>query len=488
MRWRRRAGIAAAGVGTGIAAAAVVSRALRRRAESRTLLRGELPRVVIVGGGFGGLEAARALDGAPARVTLVDRRNHHLFQPLLYQVATAALNPADISAPIRNILARQLNAEVVLGEVGAVAPERRALRLTDGTVLPYDFLVLATGATHSYFGHEDWAPVAPGLKTVEDALEIRRRILIAFERAERERDPAAQAALLTFVVVGGGPTGVELAGALSEIARHTLAADFRHIDPERARVILLEALPHVLPPYPPRLREAARRQLERLGVEVRTGAKVTAIDAEGVTIGGERIAARTVLWGAGVAASPLARSLGAPLDRAGRVLVADDLTVPGHPEIAVIGDLAAVAQGDGAPVPGVAPAAIQQGRHAAENVLRVLRGAPRAPFRYRDKGTLATIGRAAAVAKIRRLEFSGFPAWLAWLLVHVFFLIGFRNRVAVILQWAWSYVTFKRGARLITDTAEQWRHVADRAGSPPPPDVRPYPRPDGGAAAEQPGR
>ncbi|WP_248362529.1 NAD(P)/FAD-dependent oxidoreductase [Anaeromyxobacter oryzae] len=426
-----------------------------------------LPHVVIVGGGFGGLQAARALEGAPVRVTLVDRRNHHLFQPLLYQVATAALNPADISAPIRHVLRDQLNAEVVLGEVLAVEPEARRLRLADG-VLPYDFLVLATGATHSYFGRDDWAPLAPGLKTVEDALEIRRRILLAFERAEREPDPAAREALLTFVVVGAGPTGVELAGALSEIARHALTADFRHIAPESARVILLEAVPTVLPPYPPRLQAAARRQLERLGVEVRTGAKVTSIDEEGVTVGDERIEARTVLWGAGVAASPLARSLGAPLDRAGRVQVLPDLTVPGHPEIAVVGDLAAARNADGSPVPGVAPAAIQEGRHAAENVVRTLAGAPRRPFRYRDKGSLATIGRAAAVANVRGLQFSGLAAWLAWLLVHIFFLIGFRNRVAVLLQWAWSYVTFSRGARLITDTAEQWRFIADRRASAPP--------------------
>jgi NADH:ubiquinone reductase (H+-translocating) len=475
MRWRR-AGITAAGVGTGVAAAALVTRARRRRAEARALLETDgRPRVIVVGGGFGGLEAARALEGAPVRVTLVDRRNHHLFQPLLYQVATAALNPADISAPIRNVLAHQLNAEVALGEVASVDVARRWLRLSDGAELPYDFLVLATGATHSYFGRDDWAPLAPGLKTVEDALEIRRRILTAFERAEREPDPAARAALLTFVVIGAGPTGVELAGALSEIARHTLAADFRHIDPESARVILLEALPHVLPPYPPALQHAARRQLERLGVEVRTGGKVTAIDGDGVTVGDERILARTVLWGAGVAASPLARTLGVPLDRAGRVVVEPDLTVPGHPEIAVIGDLAALKQPDGSPVPGVAPAAIQEGRHAARNVLRAVRGEPRVPFRYRDKGTLATIGRAAAVARIGRWQFSGFPAWLAWLLVHIFFLIGFRNRVAVILQWGWSYLTFKRGARLITDTAEQWRFVADRAGAPAPPDLRRYP-------------
>jgi NADH:ubiquinone reductase (H+-translocating) len=429
---------------------------------------GSAPRVVIVGAGFGGLEAARALVRAPVRVTVVDRRNHHLFQPLLYQVATAALNPADISAPIRAVLRKQENAEVVLGDVAGIDPARRRLRLEDGAELAYDFLVLATGATHSYFGHDEWALVAPGLKTVEDALEIRRRILLAFERAERETDERARRAFLTFVVVGAGPTGVELAGALAEIASRTLAADFRHIRPDSARVVLLEAAPRVLPPYPERLSRSAREQLERLGVEVRTGAMVTRIDDAGVSIGDERIEARTVLWGAGVAASPLARALGAPLDKAGRVRVNADLSVPGRPEIFVVGDLAAFEQEDGSPVPGIAPAAIQEGRHAARNVARAARGEPTVPFRYRDKGLMATIGRAAAVARIGRFEISGLLAWLAWLFVHVFFLIGFRNRVAVILQWAWFYLTFKRGARLITDTAERWRLAAERRGLPAP--------------------
>ncbi|HEY6100768.1 MAG TPA: NAD(P)/FAD-dependent oxidoreductase [Anaeromyxobacter sp.] len=418
--------------------------------------------VVIVGAGFAGLEAARTLRRAPVEVTVVDRRNHHLFQPLLYQVATAALNPSDISAPIRHVLRRQANTEVVLGEVASVDAGRKVVRLEDGAELPYDFLVLATGATHSYLGHDEWAPLAPGLKTVEDAVEIRRRVLLAFELAERAGDEAARRALLAFVIVGAGPTGVELAGALAEIASRTLASDFRHIHPESARIVLVEAAPRVLPAYPEKLSRAAREQLSRLGVEVRTGAKVTGIDEGGVSMGDERIEARTVLWGAGVAASPLARSLGAPLDRAGRVRVNPDLTVPGHPEIFVTGDLAAAAGAGGEPVPGVAPAAIQEGRHAARGVIRALRGEAAVPFRYRDKGMLATIGRAAAVARIGRLQFSGLPAWLAWLLVHVFFLIGFRNRVAVILQWAWSYLTFKRGARLITDTAEQWRIVAER--------------------------
>jgi NADH dehydrogenase len=443
---------------------------------------GDPRRVLIVGAGFGGLDAARALRRAPLRVTVLDRRNHHLFQPLLYQVATAALNPADIAAPIRHVLRRQANAEVVLGDARAVDLAGRRVLLADGDALPYDFLVLATGATHSYLGREEWAPLAPGLKTLEDALEIRRRVLLAFERAEREKDPGPRGALLTFVVVGAGPTGVELAGALSEIARHTLAADFRHIAPASARVVLVEAAGRVLPPFSERLSAAARRQLERLGVEVRTGAPVTAVDEEGVTAGGERIEARTVLWGAGVAASPLARSLGVPLDRAGRVHVRPDLSVPGHPEAFVVGDLAAVEAPGGGPVPGVAPAAKQEGRHAARNVLRAASGEATQPFRYRDKGLLATIGRAAAVARVGRLEFSGLAAWLAWLLVHIAFLIGFRNRVAVLLQWAWSYATFKRGARLITDTAEQWRFVAER-GRLPPPDAR---RGEPAAEIEQP--
>jgi NADH dehydrogenase len=439
------------------------------------------PRVVIVGGGFGGLEAARALARAPVRVVVVDRRNHHLFQPLLYQVATAALSPGDIAAPIRAVLRHQENAEVFLGEVSAVLPEHRAVALEDGAELSYDFLVLATGATHSYFGHDEWAPLAPGLKTIEDAVEIRRRILLAFERAEREPGEEERRALLTFAVVGAGPTGVELAGALAEIARRTLAADFRHIAPESARVVLLEAAPRVLPAYSEKLSRAARAQLERLGVEVRTGTAVTRIDERGVTLGAERIEARTVLWGAGVAASPLARSLGVPLDRAGRVRVNPDLSAPGHPELFVVGDLAAVEREGGGLVPGVAPAAIQEGRHAARNVLRAARGEATLPFRYRDKGLMATIGRAAAVARVGRLEFSGLVAWLAWLFVHVLFLIGFRNRVAVILQWAWSYLTFKRGARLITDTSEQWRLAAARAG-------RGAAAPPGGRAAIAPPR
>jgi NADH:ubiquinone reductase (H+-translocating) len=419
--------------------------------------------VVIVGAGFAGLYCARALKRAPVRVTIVDRRNHHLFQPLLYQVATAGLNPADIAVPTRAIVRKQRNTEVVLGEVSGFDLDGRRVLLSDGDAIPYDRLVLATGVTHSYFGKPEWARFAPGLKTLEDAVEIRRRILVAFERAERERDPSQREALLAFVVVGGGPTGVELAGALVEIARHTLAADFRHIDPRRARVLLLEAAPRVLPSYPEDLSEAARRQLVNLGVEVRTGALVTGIDDAGVTVGDERFPARTVLWGAGVAASPLARALGVDLDKAGRVKVNPDLTIPGHEDVYVAGDLAAALQADGTPVPGVAPAAIQQGRHVARNIEASLRGAPRQPFRYWNKGILATIGRARAVGEVGRFHLKGTIAWLAWLFVHILFLIGFRNRFMVLLQWAWHYATFGRGARLITDTAGRWQYAAEAA-------------------------
>jgi NADH dehydrogenase len=441
---------------------------------------GQRPTVVIVGGGFAGLEAARTLSGAPVQVVVVDRKNHHLFQPLLYQVASAALNPADIAAPIRHVLARQENARVVLGDVVAAEPDGRRLRLADGTTLAYDFLLLAAGATHSYFGHEAWAPLAPGLKTVEDALEIRRRVLTAFERAEREADPTVRAALLTFVVVGAGPTGVELAGALAEISRFTLARDFRAISSREARVVLLEGADRVLTSFDARLSAAARRDLERLGVEVHTGARVTRIDPEGVTVGERRFAARTVLWAAGVQAAPLARTLGAPLDPAGRVVVASDLTVPGHPEIAVVGDLAAALRPDGRPVPGVAPAAMQQGRHAARNVLRALRGEPHLAFTYRDKGSLATIGRARAVAELFGLRVTGVTAWLAWLFVHVWFIIEFRSRVAVILQWAWTYLTFGRGSRLIVETPEEARLRA-LAGAAPPDLPRASGAPPGGA-------
>lgn len=403
-----------------------------------------LPRVVIVGAGFGGLAAARALKRAAVRVTVIDRSNHHVFQPLLYQVATAALNPSDIAAPIRRILRSQKNVEVILAEVDAIDMPGRAVILADGRV-EYDALILAAGATHSYFGHDEWERFAPGLKSLTDALEIRRRVLTAFEVAEREVDLEKKREWMTFVIVGAGPTGTELAGTLVEVARHTLSRDFRHIDPAEARVILIEGSPRVLSAYVDELSIKARAQLERLGVEVRTGCTVTAIDGCGVTANGERIAAKTVLWGAGVAGSPLARTLGVPLDRAGRVVVNPDLTIPGRDDVYVIGDLARIEL-----VPGVAPAAVQMGRAAADNVLRTLRGKPRLPFRYSDKGMLATIGRGAAVAQLGRWKFSGYFAWLLWLFVHIFFLIGFRNRLLVMIQWAWSYVTYDRGARLIT--------------------------------------
>lgn len=409
----------------------------------------DVPHIVIIGGGFGGLYAARALAREKARITLIDRHNYHLFQPLLYQVATAALNPSDIAAPIRSIVRKQKNISVVLGEAKSIDPGRRRVTLDDGD-LGFDYLVVATGATHSYFGHDEWETSAPGLKSIDDALEIRRRVLLAFEAAEIETDPARQSALLTFVVVGGGPTGVELAGALSEIARETMLRDFRRIRPENARVMLVEGKERVLPTYPPSLSEKARRQLERLGVEVLTDTVVTSIDAQSVRLGERIVATSTVLWAAGVQASPLARSLGAPLDRAGRVEVEPDLSVPGRGAIFVIGDLAAVRKADGSPVPGVAPAAIQEGAHAAHNIALALAGQPTRPFRYRDKGSLATIGRAAAVADLHGLHLSGFIAWFAWLAIHIFFLIGFRNRLLVITQWAWAYVTYQRGARLIT--------------------------------------
>ena len=411
------------------------------------------PRIVIIGGGFGGLYAAKTLRRVPARITLVDRRNYHLFQPLLYQVATAALNPSDIAAPIRSILRRQENVSVIMGDATAIDLDGQRIRLIDGEIA-YDILIIATGATHSYFSHPEWEQNAPGLKSIDDALEIRRRVLLAFEAAERESDPERQRSWLTFVVVGGGPTGVELAGALSEIARQTMLRDFRRINPSSARVILVEGHDRLLPPYPPDLSEKAAAQLRALGVEVMTSTIVTRVTDHEVGAGETTIPTRTVLWAAGVQGSPLARSLGVPLDRAGRVLVEPDLSVPGHQEVFVIGDLAAVTQSDGTPVPGVAPAAIQEGSHTAKNITRILNGQSTIPFRYWDKGSLATIGRAAGVADFGRIKLSGFIAWAAWLGIHVFFLIGFRNRLLVILQWAWAYVTFQRGARLITGKVE----------------------------------
>jgi NADH:quinone reductase (non-electrogenic) len=406
-------------------------------------------RVVIVGGGFGGLYAARALRNLPVEVTLLDRRNHHVFQPLLYQVAMAALSPAEIASPIRWILRRQRNVEVLLAEVVHVDAARRTLVLADGE-MSYDFLILATGATHAYFGHDEWQVTAPGLKTLEDALEVRRRVLIAYERAEREPDPQRRAILLTFVVIGGGPTGVELAGALAEISRQSLARDFRHFDPSSARVILIEAGPTILPAFPEPLRQAAARDLKRLGVDVRTGRPVTSVSNRRVAMNGDAIDAATVLWAAGVAASPVGLTLGVPTDRAGRVIVQPDLTIPGHPDVFVIGDLASFAGPDGRPLPGVAQVAIQMGRHAAENIRRAIDHQPYRTFVYKDLGNMATIGRASAIADFGWLRLKGYIAWLAWLFVHILNLIGFRNRLVVLVQWAWAYFSYQRSIRLIT--------------------------------------
>jgi NADH dehydrogenase len=405
-----------------------------------------LPKVVIVGAGFAGLNAGKALKGSPVEVTIIDRRNFHLFQPLLYQVAAAALNPSDIAYPIRSIFRRQSNITgILLAEVTGIDLDRRVVRLDDGTEVAYEYLIVAGGATHSYFGNDTWAEVAPGLKTIEDALHIRGRILAAFEAAERNPESAQR--LLTFVVVGGGPTGVELAGALIEIAVHSMEREFHAIDPGSARVILVEGTDRVLPAYPESLSESARLQLEDLGVEVRTGALVEVVDPSGVTlVGGERIEAANVLWAAGVKASALGVGLGTGTDRSGRVVVGEDLSLPGHQEVFVVGDLAVVPG-----VPGVAPAAMQMGRHAARAIKSDLAGETRTRFRYRNKGSLATIGRARGVAHFPRLDFSGFPAWFAWLAIHIFYLIGFRNRFFVLVSWAWSYLTFRRGARIITE-------------------------------------
>lgn len=420
---------------------------------SMSTLTQNTPHVLVIGGGFAGLWATRALRRAPVRITLIDRANHHVFQPLLYQVATAGLSAPNIAAPLRHILRRQKNVTVLLGEVANIEPAAQRVRLADGRILDFDLLVLATGATHAYFGHDDWAPHAPGLKTLDDALEIRRRLLTAFERAEATDAPEERAAWLRFAIVGAGPTGVELAGTLAEIARHTLHGEFRRADPRRAEVLLLEAGPRVLPSFPEDLSERAREQLRKLGVDVRTGAPVAAIDADGATLrdanGVEtRIAARTVLWAAGVAASPLARDLGAPLDRAGRVRTNADLSVPEHPHVFVAGDLASIDRG-GKPVPGVAPAAKQMGRHVARAILARLRGEPAPEFRYRDDGQLATIGRMAAVVEMHGVKLSGLLAWWLWLSAHVFFLIGFRNRLVVLIDWAQAYWSYQRSARII---------------------------------------
>jgi NADH dehydrogenase len=406
------------------------------------------PRVVIVGCGFGGLFAARALRKAPVEVTVVDRTNHHLFQPLLYQVATAGLAAPAIAEPIRRMLAKQRNATVLYGEAERVDVAARQVVLENGEALPYDRLILATGATDSYFGHDEWRPHAPGLKTVEDAFEIRQRVLLAFEHAEREADPVKRAAWLTFVVIGAGATGVEMAGMLAEIARHTLKGEFRRFDPRNARVVLVEGMDRVLPPYTPDLSERARVQLERMGVTVWLGRTVTGIDAQSVQLGNDRLEAKTVVWCAGVAASPLGATLGTPLARGGRVIVEPDLSVPGHPEIQVVGDLAFLPEHE-PPVPGVAPAAKQMGRQAARNLVAALAGRPTRPFRYRDYGQLATIGKSSAVAMFGRVHVWGWLAWVAWLTAHIYFLIGFRNRLVVLIDWAWAYWTFERAARVV---------------------------------------
>jgi NADH dehydrogenase len=407
------------------------------------------PHVVILGGGFAGLYAAKALRSSPVQITLVDRRNHHLFQPMLYQVATAGLNPSDIASPIRSVLRKQLNTEVLLGEAESVDVEGRTVRLTDGTSIAYDYLLVGTGARHSYFGHDEWEPLAPGLKSLEDALEIRRRVLLAFELAERETDPVRRHAYLTFVIVGGGPTGVEMAGAVAEIRRYALRRDFRHIDPGEATVLLLEGASRLLTSYPQKLSDEAKLDLRRLGVEVRTETMVTGIGPGWVVAAGWTIPTQTVIWAAGNVASPLLRSLGAPLDRVGRAIVEPDCTIPGHPEVFVLGDAAAFNhQEDG--LPGICPVAIQMGQYAAHTIQGDLERRSRRAFHYWDKGQLAVIGRGQAVADIWRLHFGGFLAWLTWIFVHIFFLIGFRNRVLVLIQWAWSYVTYGRGARIIT--------------------------------------
>jgi NADH:ubiquinone reductase (H+-translocating) len=414
----------------------------------------EIPHVVIIGGGFAGLWATRALRKARVRITLVDRTNHHLFQPLLYQVATAGLASSDIAAPLRRILRRQANVEVRLATVDRIDPDNRCIHLHDDASLAYDILVVATGTTHAYFGNDKWEPFAPGLKTLKDAVRIRRRILTAFERAEAESDPVKRAAWLNFAIVGGGPTGVELAGTLAEIAHHTLRHEFRHIDPASAKIRLIEAGPRVLASFPESLSAKALKQLEKLRVEVVLGKAVTDINDEGYRLGDEFVAAKTVVWAAGVAASTLARSLRVPLDRAGRVNVENDLTVPGRPEIFVAGDLASVAGGK--PVPGVAPAAKQMGNHVARVIRDRLDAKASTPFRYRDYGNLATIGRMAAVVDLRGFKFSGAIAWMFWLFAHIFFLIGFRNRLVVMLNWLWAYTTYDRAARVVVgDTSVQ---------------------------------
>lgn len=418
------------------------------------------PHVVIIGGGFAGINAAKALSRAPLRVTVVDRRNHHTFQPLLYQVALAVLSPAEIASPIRSVLKRAGNVQVLLGDVSGFDLEKRLVRI--GPIeLAYDYLLIAAGATHDYFGHPEWEKIAPGLKTIEDALEIRRRVLLAFEEAERDAIVRGLHPALNFVVIGAGPTGVELAGAISDISRRYMEHDFRGIDPKQARILLLEGGPRVLPAFPEDLSASAEKQLTDMGVEVRTRAMVTNVEPGWVRVGTEKIPAAVILWGAGVSASPLGKMLGAPTDRAGRVLVNADLSVPGHPEVFVAGDLAASEMKDGSFVPGLAPAAIQMGKFAARQIKRSVTNQPREEFRYINKGTLATIGRSKAVADLGKLHFSGYFAWLTWLFVHVLFLVGFRNRLMVMTEWAWDYITYNHSARLITGKIEDHSLTTD---------------------------
>ena len=405
---------------------------------------------MIIGGGFGGLEAAKVLRRAPVRVTLLDRHNYHLFQPLLYQVATATLSPGDIASPIRWVLRHAANVRVLLGEAEAIDVAARVVRLSDGASIGYDYLIVATGSSHSYFGHDEWARNAQGLKTLEDALAIRRQVLLAFERAEREADPARRQELLTFVLVGGGPTGVELAGTLAEIARQTLRDEFRSIDTRQARIVLVEAGETILPTFPARLRDSARKTLTQLGIDVLEQTKVTGVDDRGVLLGADRIPAGTVLWAAGVTASPLVRSLGVPLDRAGRAIVERDLSIPGHPEVFVVGDAAAFSHQGGALLPGVAPVAIQQASHAARTIVDRVHGRAPSPFVFHDKGSMAIVGRRSALANLGWITLSGTLGWLAWLFLHILMLIGFRNRLAVLLQWAIAYFTYQRSVRLIT--------------------------------------
>ncbi len=421
-------------------------------AQSKTDAAGTKPRVVIIGAGFGGLRAARALRDTPIDLTVIDRRNHHLFQPLLYQVATAGLSPADISAPIRHVLRKQHNTTVIMAEVTGVDLTKQHVIMQDETI-PFDYLVVATGAKHSYFGHDEWEPYAPGLKSIVDATSLRRKILIAFEQAERETDPERIKALLTFVLVGAGPTGVEMAGAIAELAHVALAQDFKHIDPRSTRIILVEAMPRILPAFPERLARKALQSLHHLGVEVRTSSVVELIDEAGVVIAGKRLLTKNVIWTAGVAASAAGTWLQAATDRAGRVQVERDLTLPDHPNVFVIGDTASLLQ-DGKPLPGIAPVAMQEGEYVATVIARrVTDNAAPAFFHYKNKGNLATIGRSSGIADLGWLRVSGFVAWLLWLAVHIFFLIGFRNRMLVMFQWAWAYFTYQRGARLITEIA-----------------------------------